>query len=146
MNKTNKHNVVKSKKSNQIKHQAGAVTSSVSSEGHLTVQMSRSKREIFCGPLPPASEMQKYEDILPGAAERILKMAEREQRVTSKRENKKIRIQRLGMVLGFIALMAIIALAGVAVYWKEPWVAGAIVALAGVCSVMAHAGSDKKEN
>ena len=29
---------------------------------------------VYSGPLPPASEMDKYEKICPGAADRILKM------------------------------------------------------------------------
>lgn len=33
----------------------------------------------FSGPLPPPSVLQGYEDVLPGAAERIVHMAEKEQ-------------------------------------------------------------------
>lgn len=33
----------------------------------------------YSGPLPPSSEMRKYEEIAPGSAERILAMAEKEQ-------------------------------------------------------------------
>ncbi len=33
----------------------------------------------YAGPLPPASELNAYEQILPGAAERILAMTEKEQ-------------------------------------------------------------------
>lgn len=36
--------------------------------------------ESHRGPLPPASELRNYDLVLPGAAERILSMAEREQR------------------------------------------------------------------
>ncbi|OJW16375.1 MAG: hypothetical protein BGO49_18680 [Planctomycetales bacterium 71-10] len=37
-------------------------------------------RSIFVGPLPPAQELQRYDKVLEGAADRILKMAESEQR------------------------------------------------------------------
>ncbi len=36
-------------------------------------------QESYSGPLPPASEFAKYNETLPGAAERILAMAEKEQ-------------------------------------------------------------------
>jgi len=38
-----------------------------------------SSQEFFAGPLPPPYIMQGYENILPGSADRILKMAEGEQ-------------------------------------------------------------------
>lgn len=34
----------------------------------------------FLGPLPPPRDLREYEQVVPGAAERILQMAEREQR------------------------------------------------------------------
>ena len=37
------------------------------------------KREVFEGPLPHPDILQKYEQIMPGIAERIVQMAEREQ-------------------------------------------------------------------
>lgn len=40
-----------------------------------------SKMQIHQGPLPPASEFEKYEKTCPGAADRILKMAEEEQQI-----------------------------------------------------------------
>lgn len=36
-------------------------------------------REFFSGPLPPPKVLKSYETILPGTAERIIQMAEREQ-------------------------------------------------------------------
>lgn len=36
-------------------------------------------RSIFVGPLPPAQELQRYDKVLEGAADRILRMAESEQ-------------------------------------------------------------------
>lgn len=44
-------------------------------EGQTTLQVSRTE---FSGPLPPADELEKYERIFPGAAERITAMAEAE--------------------------------------------------------------------
>ena len=44
-------------------------------KGQTTLQVSRTE---FSGPLPPADELEKYERVFPGAAERIIAMAERE--------------------------------------------------------------------
>lgn len=43
-----------------------------------------SRRSIYSGPLPPPGDLSKYEEALPGAADRIIKMAETEQSVRHK--------------------------------------------------------------
>lgn len=50
----------------------------------------------------------------------------------------------MGMILGFIALMGLIALTAWAIYQKEPWVATVLIAMITVCGIMARGG--KKEN
>ena len=39
-------------------------------------QVTVSATEVWAGPIPPPEALQKYEDLVPGAANRILKMAE----------------------------------------------------------------------
>ena len=60
----------------------------------------------FVGPLPPPEAFQRYEEILLGAAERILKMAEKQaehrQRLEEKIVNAEIRDARLGLIFGFL--------------------------------------------
>ena len=60
----------------------------------------------FSGPLPPPDDLKKYNEILPGAADRIMTMAEKEQshrhdsdRILIEGE---IRTTRFGQVFGFI--------------------------------------------
>lgn len=48
------------------------------------------------GPLPPASQFAKYDDVLPGAAERILAMAERNQAHRTKLDNRNAALQQRG--------------------------------------------------
>ena len=45
------------------------------------VTLSREVREVrrYSGPIPPAEEFAHYEEVLPGSADRLLSMAEREQ-------------------------------------------------------------------
>lgn len=64
------------------------------------------------GPLPPAEEYGKYEGFLPGSAERILSMAERQsthrQNLETAVVHSNILNERIGIIFGFIiCLMAI---------------------------------------
>nr|DAO63734.1 MAG TPA: putative membrane protein [Caudoviricetes sp.] len=69
--------------------------------------------EQFSGPIPSPEVFAKYEAILPGAAERILTMAEEQQKHRMEIEkqviNSKISDSRLGIILGFILTIVIIA-------------------------------------
>lgn len=47
--------------------------------GHLRQGIKRVEYAQFSGPLPPPNVLASYEQVLPGAAERILQLAEREQ-------------------------------------------------------------------
>ncbi len=67
----------------------------------------------FSGPLPAPEDFKKYEQILPGAADRILKMAENEQSFRHTLQSKVVKNEtthiRLGIFSGFlIAITAII--------------------------------------
>lgn len=59
----------------------------------------------FSGPLPPPDDLAKYDQIVPGAAERILQMAEKEQANRHSKDDKKldrdIRIMMRGQWMGF---------------------------------------------
>lgn len=78
--------------------------------------------EMHQGPLPPAQAMADYERVLPGAAERILLMAEREQ--SQRHETQKEQLNQnkqmvasymkqdtLGKWMGFIIAMSVLILA-----------------------------------
>jgi uncharacterized membrane protein len=56
--------------------------------------MQASRSELWHGPIPPPQTLEKYENILPGAADRILQLAEDEaqfRRVQSEQINKALR-------------------------------------------------------
>jgi len=69
------------------------------------------------GPLPPSAEFGRYNEILPGAAERILAMAEREQeaRLAAQKAviDKEYRLRRHGQIYALIITAAFMFLAGV---------------------------------
>src|SRR5262249_51224118 len=68
--------------------------------------------EIFHGPIPHPQHIQAYEATCPGAADRIIRMAEIAQ---TRREDRRDRLieheysdRRVGLYLGFAALLAMI--------------------------------------
>lgn len=98
-------------------------------------------RSEFRGPLPPPSVLHEYNTVLPGAAERILAMAEAEQshrhtidRTVVDAESRK---ERRGQIFGgAIALMAL-GVAGFLSYNDHDTVAGIIggTTVVGLCSI-----------
>lgn len=72
-------------------------------------------KEIFRGPLPHPKHLQAYEDALPGAADRIVGMAERLISVNAETAGKILRAdigyRNLGQIFGFAALVIILGCA-----------------------------------
>jgi uncharacterized membrane protein len=66
----------------------------------------------FSGPLPPPEALEKYNQILPGTAERIIAMAESQhthrQGLESHVVHSNVAAQRLGTILGFIVAMTVV--------------------------------------
>lgn len=85
---------------------------------------------FFAGPLPTPALLAGYEQIVPGAAERLLAMAEAEAKHQREIEFAALRAEessvRRGQWLGFgIALFAL-STSIVALYLGSPWVAGIV--------------------
>ncbi len=74
--------------------------------------------EKFSGPIAHPKHLREYEDILPGSAERIVSMAEREQAHNMEMESRiisgQISDQKLGMWFGLAALLVVVVLAFIA--------------------------------
>nr|WP_232843717.1 DUF2335 domain-containing protein [Secundilactobacillus angelensis] len=70
------------------------------------------QRSTFSGPLPPPSQLSQYEEILPGSADRILKMAENQalhrQNLETTVVKSNSRDSLLGVIFGFILGVMII--------------------------------------
>ena len=70
-------------------------------------------RRLRIGPLPTADEFEKYENVLPGAASRILTMAENQsnhrQRQEAEEQKAYARDSLLGLVFAFIFAMGALA-------------------------------------
>ncbi len=91
----------------------------------------KSFASLYSGPLPPPDFFERYNNTLPGAADRILTLAEDEakhrRRLEDKSLNHNIFIAHIGQVFAFI-LGCIGLLGGIyTAYIGQPWVASIIV-------------------
>ena len=97
----------------------------------------------FSGPLPPPSMFTKYDQALPGAADRILQMAETEQGIR-KRDNGWILFNDGARVWGSILVsLALVGAAMFCAYVNQPWL-GAALGGSGVIGVVVRAFNSRK--
>ena len=98
------------------------------------------RREIHLGPLPHPSAFQEYEKTLPGAGDRILKMAEEQSRHRRSQEEKitdsGIEQAELGQNLAFILALVTI-LGGIYLIANNKVILGLAIILAPIASLVA---------
>ena len=86
--------------------------------------------EFFAGPLPSPDILARYEQIIPGAAERILAIAEADVKHQREIEFAALHAEessvRRGQWLGFVVALFALTTSIVALYLGSPWVAGII--------------------
>lgn len=96
-------------------------------------------QQQFSGPLPPPGHLSDYEAILPGAAERILRMAENAQNHSAYMDRciveAQIDDQKRGMRYGLVVLLLIIALATYFGIKEQIWMAGLLLSTAVLGSI-----------
>lgn len=101
------------------------------SSGDRGAVLRRTQSFAWTGPLPPPDILRAYENLLPGSAERIIAMAEKQSE--HRRGIEKIVInsgatnQRWGVVFGFIIAIMALLLAGYALYEGRSQTGTAIV-------------------
>ena len=96
-------------------------------------------RSSYSGPIPSAQEFAGYESVVPGAADRILKMAETEQNVR-KRDNRHMLNNETLKIIGSIVISGGLIVAGVYCgVIGQPWLGGVLGTsgvIAGIMSKM----------
>ncbi|GHT15760.1 hypothetical protein AGMMS4956_16450 [Bacteroidia bacterium] len=96
---------------------------------------------MVSGPIPAPDVLAKYDVIIPGAAERILRMAEKEAAVRHSNNitisNHAIKLAKLGVMFAFISVLMMCGLVFYALWRGFDVVAGSIAvgAIASVASV-----------
>ena len=101
-------------------------------------------RSEFSGPIPPPSIIKGHEDVLPGAADRIISMAEEQSRHRRNMEKKMIdsesRDSLLGILFAFVLGIGCIV-ASIVIVIKVPEnagaISGAIIGVTGIGSIIA---------
>ena len=95
----------------------------------------------YSGPLPPPESLIKYNEAAPGAAERIISMAEQEMKHRHQCEDTLIKdknkIAFISVILSFVSVIVLSILVGYALYLGADGVAvgtaiGAIASVAGI--------------
>jgi uncharacterized membrane protein len=115
------------------------------------MMMQVSRQYSFSGPLPPPEVLEKYNQSLPGAAERILSMAEQQSRHRQSLETKvidaNIFVQKVGPFLGFvIAMTAVVGGIVLILKGKDGYGLAAIVtALTSLAGVFIYGKSKQKK-
>jgi uncharacterized membrane protein len=108
--------------------------------------------EVTSGPLPDARQFEHYEKVLPGSAERLLRMAEiqsaHRQALERQAVASNIRDSRQGVVFAFVICMATVLGGTVVALLGEAW-PGVVLGssgLAGIASVFVYGTrSSRKE-
>ena len=78
---------------------------------------------VSLGPIPPAEELARYEEALPGAADRIIGMAEQEQAGRIKLRAATVGTERIRIVASVFLGALLIGVCGLATYTGNAWIA-----------------------
>ncbi len=108
---------------------------SISHERRLIAQ----QVSTFSGPIPPPSILQQYNQVIPGAAERILKMAEAQSEHRRRLEERVIfsdvRNSKLGLVFGFIITITAIIVGAFLILKTNNQVAGGLLSVGSIATL-----------
>lgn len=111
-----------------------------SSNADVGQQLIKVQQEHYSGPLPHPEALARYDEIVPGAAERIIKMAENEMAhrhdMETRMTKNSIRTTYLGIIFAFLSVIILSASVAYALYRGFDTVAGSIA----VGSIAAVAG------
>ena len=108
-----------------------------------------SEEHHFSGPLPRPEDLAKYDQIVPGAAARIIQMAEKEMSHRHDNEKKlsKIWTTVMSIIFAFLSVLILSLLCFYAIYKDYPTVAASIAvgAIAAVAGVFLYKSSKKEK-
>ena len=89
----------------------------------------------YSGPLPPASELIKYEEAHPGAADRIIGLAEDTLRMRNNVYDQQIGLSRRRVNASVIMSLGMLSIAGLAIVYDPAWLSIPLGAL-GILTLM----------
>lgn len=133
----------------EIERQVGPLLQGREREQVVSRLVSIVVEETFRGPLPHPKHLQAYDAVVPGAANRIIQMAEDANRhnidVAAKQQIFDNVYQTKGLYLGFAALIALILAAVYCGMNGQPWLGGLFLGAGavGVVGRFVHGRSSK---
>jgi len=101
------------------------------------VQIRETQTVLYSGPLPVSQEFAQYEQVLPGTADRILSITEKEVDHRHKNEEKSVILNGRGQIFAFIIAVFSIGAVYLSIFLKQPAVSivPAIIALTSLAAV-----------
>ena len=115
----------------EIQDTLNTVDGSNQTSKDVSIKAQITQSEYYSGPIPHPEIIKKYEEILPGSADRIIAMAEKQS--THRQEMEKIKVRSesrdsfLGVIFAFLLGIGSIA-AAIIIAFVIPTTAGAVVA------------------
>jgi len=104
----------------------------------------------FSGPLPPSDQFRRYEEVCPGAADRILKLTEKEAEHRHAKEMKELEgvfdAEKRGSRYAFWIIMVIASLGFSAIVLGNPWPGAAMTILPVITGHFIKGRGGKREN
>ncbi|MCX6790963.1 MAG: DUF2335 domain-containing protein [Candidatus Gribaldobacteria bacterium] len=125
----------------------------ISKKGNHHGQIIKQEIEMsFSGPLPPPEILKKYDEVLPGSVERIIKMAEQQAEHRRSLEQQVIKSDiknsKLGILCGFlIGMSGIVGGVVVATFGQQPLFGGILsfASLAVLAGVFVHGTESRRK-
>jgi uncharacterized membrane protein len=115
----------------------------------IQIVTSVAKAESFSGPMPHPRHLNEYEKTLPGSAERILSMAEKEQNHRHRQEDRivgsQVRNSMFGLCFALILSIGMLIGATYCAIINQPWVSGLFLSVAAVGMIKSFVEFGKKE-
>lgn len=112
-------------KSNRNASEPGGISRGVAQPAPRDLRVAQ-----FRGPLPPPAVLEQYDHVLPGTAERILRMAEQEQAAGRDLASKVVEVTatetRRGQHFGFAAALAALSVTAFLGYLGHAFAAGVV--------------------
>lgn len=152
MSKAKKNSVNIPNSTKQESAEVAEVIRSLSEHQRQVIVGSLTQISSYSGPLPHPELFEAYNNILPGAAERILVMAEQQAQHRIKQEQQLVksalRQKTMGMILGCVLTILILAIVVCLAIYGHPTLAGILgtTTLLGVISVFVLGVRPHKEN
>lgn len=120
--------------------------SSLPPKGHILAATVRQTKTEFQGPLPPPEVLAHYEQVSPGFAERIVRMAEQQASHRQSLEKQVVEAQvadaqlfrserRLGQVFALLVTLSIALVGGYVALHGAPW-PGALLGSSGLSGIV----------